>query len=180
MKRTLAIFAFAALVGAASAQNYNAFKDVTFSDVTVTQTGNSFTVSLGSDPTVSRTVGNGHVKTSSIDNITGFWLLSSTGDIMANQQSATNWQMRTNTGGGTSAYGWNAQQKNGLTANHSMTFTFNGFTGSQVTDYGFSLHAKGTPDHVKTPFKGQPVPEPLSLAALAIGAGALFLRKRSK
>jgi hypothetical protein len=62
-----------------------------------------------------------------------------------------------------------------------MTFNFNNFDQSQVTDYGLKLHAEGVEAHIKLPCNPNPnpVPEPMSMLALAPGI-AMFVRKRRK
>jgi hypothetical protein len=180
MKLFVTVSAIGLLAVAATAQNYNAFKSVTtINDVTVTQSGDVFTVTVGSDPTISRTVGNGKVKTSSISDITGFWLLGSSANIAASQQNASGFKLDTNTGGGSSAYGWSTQNKNGLAANSTTTFIVNSLNQSALTNFGFSLHATGIPDHIKIPVGKQAVPEPTSVIALA-SCGVLLIRKRKK
>jgi len=169
--------AVAVLAVAASAQNYNAFKDVTLNGVTVTQSGDTFTVSLDSDPTVSRVVGNGKVKSSPITDITGFWLLGASGNVAAVQNSVSGYKLDTNTGGGTSAYGWSTQNKNGLTAGQSATFTVSSLNQSALSSFGFSLKASGIPDHIQSP--KQATPEPASLLILGFG-GIALLRKRKR
>jgi predicted transport protein len=174
MKLLITGAAAVALVSAASAQNYNAFKQMDgFNDVSITQSGNSFTVSLGADPTVTRSG-----KTHDIKEVIGFWLLGASGDVNGSLAAKSGWDIKTNTGGGRSAYGWQTENKNGIHANQSETFTFNNFNLSQVTEYGLKLHADGVPAHVKFPAGKQTVPEPMSLFALATGGAMLLKRKR--
>lgn len=174
MKVLATVGAVALLGSIASAQNYNAFKTVdAISGVSVTQSGNDFTLSMMNGATITR---NG--KASQIKDIDGFWLLSSSGDINASQKNAANYMVRTNTGGGTSAYGWETQKKNGLTGGQSQTFSFNNFDASKVTEYGLKLHANGVMAHIKLPANCQPVPEPATMLAMAAGCGILIRRRK--
>lgn len=157
----------------ASAQNYNAFKQLDgVQGISVTENGQVFTVSLGADPTVSI-----KGKTSEVKDITGFWLLSSKGGLNGSLEDASGYQIKSNSGGGTSADGWFTQNKNGLLPGQSMSFTAKSFNASSLTDFGFMLHANGVPAHVKIEAHGQPVPEPATMGALLLGAIGLVRRR---
>ncbi|HZH98544.1 MAG TPA: PEP-CTERM sorting domain-containing protein [Fimbriimonadaceae bacterium] len=166
--------AFAAtLVGMASAQNANAFKTVdAFTGVTIRQNGTMFELLLGQDATVTF---NG--RTHSIDNVQGFWLISDTGKLNATQSPIPNWDIHTNDGGQGSTAGWQTQQRNAIQQGGSMKFTFTQVNQSVLSAFGLKVHANGTPAHIR--IDAQPVPEPATLAGLALG-GAALLRRRKK
>lgn len=178
MKKWIIISTLATLSAVASAQNVMAFKDAEFQDLFVTQTGNTFTLSLGDNPMVKASVGNG--QWNEIKDVTGFWLLSDDGDLSATGSDFGVWDWHLNTPGSgkNSDFGWKTEKKNGILANGSQTFTFDSINGGGIDGFGFMLHANGTPAHVR--MNAQPVPEPASMFALATGAAVLIRRRRNK
>lgn len=177
MKRIAFISLSLMAIGLASAQNRNAFKQMdSIIGVTVTraqtQQGIAFTVSMGQNAQVVR---NG--KSHTLEAIDGFWLLSNSGDLGAVQGVVAKYDAHSNNSGGTSAYGFQTQLKNGIRAGESMTFTYSSITNESVlAHFGFKVKASGVPAHIYD--DAAPVPEPATMAA--VGLGLLAIRRRAK
>jgi hypothetical protein len=176
MYRSLLLISIAAIACGASAQNRNAFKPMdSILGVTVTraqtQQGISYTVSLANDAKVIR-AGKSH----DLKVIEGFWLLSDMGDIQAVQKAMDKYDIHSNNSGGTSAYGFQTQKKNGIERGQSQTFTFKSIGNPAAIDhFGYKVYASGVPAHI---YEATPVPEPASMAALGLGIAAIIRRRR--
>jgi hypothetical protein len=163
----------ASLAAVASAQNANAFKEVdAYTGLVVRQTGNMVELILGQDATVTF---NG--RTHDLENIQGFWLISDDGDIQADLMPIPNWSVHTNKTPNNSTAGWQTQQRHAIKRGESKTFTFNSANWTVADAFGIKVHAQGTPAHIRLDV--QPVPEPATLAALALGS-LIFARRRRK
>ncbi len=170
MRKLAALSLFGALACLATAQDVNAFKNATFSDLNVSQNGLTFTVTTGAHPMVD--ADQGSAGPAAINVITGFWILSDSGVLYATGSNFGNYQFHNNTGTG-STFGYQTQQRYGQLKNQSKSFTFKDITGP-IAAYGFMVNAQGTPAHVRM----NAVPEPATLAA--IGVACAMLRRRKK
>jgi hypothetical protein len=178
MKKTAIIISLAVLASVSSAQNRNAFKQMdSILGVTVTRAqttqGVSFTVAMGQNATVIR-----DGKSHNLEAIDGFWLLSNDGDLGAVQTAMTNYDNHSNNSGGSSAYGFQTQLKNGIRAGQSATFNFSQIGNAAALDhFGFKVKASGVPAHIYEKGDCQAVPEPATFAAIGIGIAALRRRR---
>lgn len=180
MKSIIIITSLAVLAAGASAQNRNAFKRMdSILGVTITQAqvsgGTAYTVSMAQNAQVIRS-GKAHT----LEAIDGFWLLSDKGDIGAVQNALSNYDAHSNNSGGTSAYGFQTQLKNGIRAGESATFVFASVANfSAIDHFGFKVKASGVPAHIYQD-DCPPVPEPASMAAIGMGLVALVRRKTKR
>lgn len=179
MKKVVLIISCAVMVATAGAQNRNAFKQMdAIVGLTVTkaqtQQGTTFTVAVAQDAHIVR---NG--RTQKVDTVDGFWLLSDHSDLGAVQSAMSHYDARSNTGGGSSAYGFETQLKNGIKAGQTCTFTYTKVDKPNGIDcFGFKVKCGGVPSHICDPCKC--VPEPASMAAIGTGLVALIRRRRKK
>jgi hypothetical protein len=178
MNKALIISSIAVLSATAGAQNRNAFKPMdAILGVTVTQSqtqqGTAYTVAMGPNATVIR-----DGKSHKLEVIEGFWILSDNGDSHGVQISLANYDNHSNNSGGTSAYGWQTQKKNGITSGESETFTFSSIGNPGAIDhFGFKVKASGVPAHIYQ--NAASVPEPATFAALGLGIAALRRRRKA-
>ncbi len=160
---------------AVSAQSFASFTPVgTINNVLVSSAGLTHTVSVLSAPSV--TIAS---QTYAITEVFGFWILSNN-DITSTANSFGVWSVNANNGGTGGIAGWATNPNTGILPNGSETFTFNSFSGTQ-DDLGFHVRlANGTGplSGLTVYIKGEPVPEPATLSALALGALGLLRRKR--
>lgn len=159
------------------------FDGINFTDVTVTPVGNTYTVTLGPDP--SFMIGS---TTYDIASIFGFYViknndpdtLGATGSDFTS--STGTWTFGTNTGGAGSVAGWDTTGNVGILPSGSQSFTFTTLDSGSVDTVGFHVKLDDgelLPNGSNTGFvKESAVPEPASLGALAIGALALIRRRR--
>lgn len=181
MKQFIIISSLFALASAANAQNRNAFKQMdSILGVTVTraatQQGTSFTVSVAANATIVRS-GKSH----KLEAIDGFWLLSNKGDLGAVQVALNNYDNHSNNSGGSSAYGFQTQLKNGIGAGQSATFTFSTIGNPATLDhFGFKVKATGVPAHIYGGNDACAVPEPASFAVIGLGLVAIRKRRAKK
>ncbi len=180
MKSIVIISSIVVLAASASAQNRNAFKQMdSILGVTITraqvQNGTAFTVSMGQNAQVIRS-GKSH----KLEAIDGFWLLADKGDLGAVQNAMAKYDAHSNNSGGSSAYGFQTQLKNGIRAGESATFVFSSVANFNVLDhFGFKVKSSGVPAHI---YQNDcpPVPEPASMAAIGMGLVALLRRKTKR
>jgi hypothetical protein len=181
--QAIGVFALALVAGAAQATTRSSFLDVD-SIVQVTpitsNTGLTYTVSLGSNPTFS--VG-GH--TYAITDLIGFYVLSDDTDFSVLSPLATVNSPgpfsddSTNSGPGGVA-GWKSNPNSGIAAGGVQTFTLPAnFAVSEIDRLGFHVRINGT-------FPGTtgntgnitgPIPAPGACAMFAVG-GIVALRRR--
>jgi hypothetical protein len=159
----------------ASAQSWSSFTAVgNIQDVLVSSSSLTHTVTALSAPSV--TIAS---QTYAITDIFGFWILSNN-DITSTANSVGVWSVSTNNAGSGGIAGWKTNPNTGILPNGSQTFTFNSFSGTQ-DEIGFHVRlATGAgPLAGQTVYiKGNPVPEPATMSALAIGALGLLRRKK--
>lgn len=171
--RKLILLTLALASVSAMAQNRNAFKPMDeIRDVFITRTDTLFTVRLGMNPTIIR-----QGKSHELKVLEGFWLLADSGDIGATQLPIANWDVRSNNSGGTSAYGWQTQKKNGMKAGDVRTFEFASIARPDlISKFGLKVYASGVPSHIEAPAAA--VPEPATMAVLGLGVASLLRRRK--
>lgn len=187
-----ALFATLLVLGAAFgyAQQYSSFANVgTISpDISISQAGNSYTVSLANNATQTYAG-----DTYEVDYIIGFWVLS-TQNITATNINPSGWSTNNNNAGSGGIAGWSIgyQDSRRIDQGESQVFTFSSFSTGGAKSFGLYVRfgealncpdKNGCGDHAneKKYIRGNPVPEPASIFALGLGASALLRRRlRSK
>lgn len=173
--------ALLALVSAtAMSQSRSSFHNVasiTGVSVTSSNAGKSWTVGLGSSPTV---VSLG--QTYQVTDLFGFWLLDNDDDLGAAAGNQNGWAFNDNYSGSGGIAGWKTNPNRGLTPGSTpLTFTFGTLVG-QKEQVGYHMRfdrnfasTGGNTAYVTA----APVPEPGTLTVL-FGATALLARRKRR
>lgn len=178
MKRVILTTAIiCGIVGAASAQTFSSFNDVT------TFTGITITPGLGTAPFTVSLAANASMKyngtTYGVDQILGVYALNANGDLSATAGTTpSGWSfVNHNSGpGGIAGYEGNSNSAR-INNGESKTFSF-GSLGSGVTGIGYHLQFNCYTPFGQTAYVTAPVPEPASMAVLGLGIFGLIRRKR--
>jgi hypothetical protein len=168
------IGAFLFLGGNANAQSIDSFNKVTaIQGVFVTQTGLSYTIEL--DPGAFVIYNSTHYD---IDHLFGFWVLGDNGGLGASVTGQNNWNADTQSSPNGEIAGWhNPNQSFAIFPGNQLTFTYNSLNQGNVSDFGFhasfvqGLPGGGNTTYIRGPLN--PVPEPLSLVIMGLGAISL-------
>jgi hypothetical protein len=163
----------------AFAQTRSSFYDVTASnDITVSSfDGLTFTVLLGPNPWVVY-----NSTTYIVTDAFGFYVLEDTGDVSATGTNQNFWTFDLNNSGPGGLSGWEAANANsGITPGQSISFTFTTLNPTSWDRFGFHLRYSAEFEQTGGNTSFVAVPEPASLAALALGAaGIVRLRRRRR
>ena len=126
--------------GSVVAQSRSSFSEVeNVSGITVVRSGHTYTVEMGSNPTV-RINGVDYV----IETIFGFWCLSDdTNFSMASGADSGDWSFHRNSAGTGDIAGWKTNPNRGLVADERRAFTFTSFKESDRDGYGFHVRVEG-------------------------------------
>ncbi len=171
------------LGGVANATTRSSFLDVnSLTGITFNSTfgGLSTIVSVGANPTFTSGGNTYH-----ITGIIGFYALSSTNDLtVANSGFTGNfgpWSTDNSNSGPGGIAGWRSNPNNGITLNHSETFTFTALSSTLVDGVGFHVITQelfpgtsGNTGSIAT------VPEPAAFAIFGIGIVGFVGRRRKK
>ena len=169
--------------GAASATTRSSFLDVdTLTGITFSSNygGLSTVVSVGANPMF--TIGS---NTYHITGIIGFYALSDTHDLAeTNSGFSANfgpWGTDNSNAGTGGIAGWRSNPNNGITLNHSETFTFQTLSSTLVDRVGFHVitqelfpNTSGNTGNIAF------VPEPASFAVMGLGLLGICTRRRKK
>jgi hypothetical protein len=159
----------------ASAQTRSSFFDVTnvFDIGVSTLDGLTYTVLLGPNPSIDY-----GSTTYNVTDLFGFYLLSDSQDVSATGIDQNGWGFELRNAGQGGITGWEARNANaGITPTQSISFTFTTVDLSRVDRFGFhlryssSFNGGGNTSYVA-------VPEPSSMAALALGAMGFWRMRR--
>ena len=175
--RLLAAGAATSVAALSVAQSYSSFNSATgIFGVGVTSVGLTYTVTL--DPGAYLVINNTHYD---ISDIFGFWALSGLAPLNASGVDQNGWNWNSSDTSGHIA-GWhNANKRFDIQPGNSLSFTYTALNQANVEEYGFHFTTVQSFNGANTAyFKGplNPVPEPASLAGLALGAVALMRRRR--
>jgi len=165
--------------GAAFGQSRDSFVDVSdIQDVFVTpsNSGLTYTASVGPAP---KFVLNS-ISYNIID-VFGFWVLKNEDpDLLAPKNSDFGvWRVMNNTASNGEIAGWKTNSNTGLVPGQSEVFNFVSLNAAEVDQYGFHVRLDGIFPGTQGNTGFITVPEPGTLAALAVGALALFRRRRN-
>ncbi len=171
------------LVGVAQATSRSSFLDSdSYSGMTfVSNPGGLTTVaSLGSNPTF--TIG---ANTYHITSIIGFYALSDNNDLTVTNSNFTGnfgpWSTDNNNSGPGGIAGWKSNPNNGITLNHSETFTFQALSTNLVDRIGLHVATREFfPGTTGNTGNISIVPEPASFAILGLGLIGIVSRRRKK
>jgi hypothetical protein len=166
----------------AAAQSISSFNQVTsINGVSVTQNNLTYTITL--DPGAFVIFNSVHYD---IDHLFGFWVLGDNGNLGASVTAQNGWNADTHASPSGEIAGWhNPNQSAALFSGNQLSFTYTALNQNSVTDFGFhASFAQGLPGGGNTLFiRGplNPVPEPLSLVILGLGAISLghSIRRRA-
>jgi hypothetical protein len=178
----LSVTAGAAMLAAMSlGQSYSSFNQVDgIYGVFVNNTGLSYTVSL--DPGAYLMFNNQQLD---ITDCFGFWALRQGQPLSASGQSQNGWGWDQSTNGSGSIAGWHNPSKTfAIQPGQQLTFTYDSLDQPNVEALGFHFSFVQdwplTPGN-KTAFVSgplNPVPEPVALAVMGIGALGMLLRRK--
>jgi hypothetical protein len=167
---SLRTFVIAFLLCAASlgmAQSRNSFQPVTsLSDIFVTsaESGKTFTVSMGPNPTF---VYLGDLY--SVMDLFGFWSLANSLNLLADGPNQNGWGYHENS---TDIAGWKNPNKSfAIHPNDSLNFGYSDLNVAAVDAFGFHIRVHGSfPDGTDTMHITNVVPEPKGIAGIAVAA----------
>lgn len=170
---TLTMLTTAAL---ASAQSISSFSFAQINGVDVIRTGNSIVLDVALAPTLTF-----NSTTYTITDVFGVWALDDDDDMTASVSSQNGWNASTNFAGTGGIAGWKTNPNSGLVAGQALTFLYNSLNGT-VEDFGYHIRVDGNlPGGGNTAyFRQEPVPEPATLSAVALGLGALLRRRKAR
>jgi hypothetical protein len=176
--RFLASICGLVVLSSAFATTRSSFLDVDSStDITfnVSNAGLTVDVVLGANPTF--TIG---ADTYHVTKVIGFYALSDDDDLTVTNSNFGVWSTDNSNAGPGGIAGWKSNPNNGFGPNASQVFTYTALSTSKVEGLGLHLATSelfpGTSGNTGNIAL---VPEPTTLASLAIGA-IVFLRKRRK
>jgi len=178
MKRLIGLALGVALGAVTMAQSRSSFWDVSgFQDlnVEVSNGGLTYKVILGANPKM--------LYQSNWYNITdvfGFWTLSNDVDFNVVNQASNQWSPSNNNAGPGAIAGWKTNPNTGITPNNSYTFTFDSLNTDAVDQLGFHIRLDEYANFWNGDTGFATVPEPTSMAVLALGAIGLAARRRRK
>ena len=183
MKRLLTVAAIFCLGSVAFSQTRSSFLEVdSISGISVSTSnaGLSFLVQL--DQTPSFTFQN-HVY--HITDVIGFYNLSDDDDLTVTNSGFTGnfgpWGTDNSNSGAGGVAGWRSNPNNGITVGGSETFTYAALSQDKVERLGYHVRLdENFPGTTGVTGDITTVPEPASLAGLAVGVCGLFARRRRK
>lgn len=176
MSKTLFTLTLLTSAALASAQSISSFSYADIVGVNVVRTGNNIDLSVSATPTL--TFNN---VTYTITDVFGVWALDDNDDMTASVSAQNGWSASTNFSGTGGIAGWKTNPNSGLTPGQNLSFSYTSLNGT-VEDFGYHIRVSGNlPGGGNTAyFRQEPVPEPATLSAVALGLGALLRRRKAR